>query len=116
MTHEQHLEGCPASVEHIRHRHPLQRVVGGGVSVLAGPGSEAAALMVSVALLGVALPLFEAAQFVAGVASGHFDPEVTTGVLLEDVFGFHGVAGAHSAPESVGCGVRILFDEVMEVG
>ena len=60
---------------------------------MAGPGSEAAALVVSVALLGVALPLFEAAQFVAGVASGHFDPEVTTGVLLEDVFGFHGVAG-----------------------
>ena len=83
---------------------------------MAGPGSEAAALVVSVALLGVALPLFEAAQFVAGVASGHFDPEVTTGVLLEDVFGFHGVAGAHSAPESVGCGVRVLFDEVMEVG
>ena len=49
-------------------------------------------------------------------ASGHFDSEVAAGVLPEDVSGFHSVPGAHSAPEPVGSGIRVLVDEVMKMG
>ena len=51
----------------------------------------------------------------AGVAPGHFNPEVSAGVMLEDVSGFFGRPGPHAAPETAGCGDRVLFDKVMKM-
>ena len=67
----------------------------GGEGVLATSGFEPAALVVSVALLGVAALPFHCSRrpnIVACAAPGHFDTEVATGVLHEDVPCFHGVS------------------------